>query len=85
MNLHISNLPLDITRQDLFELFSHYGDVRSAEVIYDRFNGYSKGFGFVLMSCKTDGERALSGLDGSLLKGQVIKVVEKPLKDNWLK
>jgi RNA recognition motif-containing protein len=47
--LYVGNLPCNFTNQDLQQLFTPHGGVRSAEVLMDRITGRSRGFGFVEM------------------------------------
>jgi RNA recognition motif-containing protein len=77
MILKISNLPLDVDSETLRQLVSQFGTVLSADVITDKFNGYSKGFGFVKMKTLTDGFNVIANLHGLELKGQALQVHEK--------
>jgi RNA recognition motif-containing protein len=38
----------------LSKLFGKYGDVESVQIVYDRFSGRSRGFGFVNILIPTD-------------------------------
>ncbi|MFW6327351.1 MAG: RNA recognition motif domain-containing protein, partial [Bacteroidota bacterium] len=49
MNVFVAKLGSSTTGDDLHQLFSEYGEVVSAKVIFDRETGNSKGFGFVEM------------------------------------
>lgn len=49
MNLYVGNLPYTLGDQELRDLFSPFGDVKSARVMMDRETGRSRGFGFVEM------------------------------------
>ena len=83
MNIYVGNLAYDVTSSDLSELFGSKGQVKSAVVIMDRDSGQSKGFGFVEMFTKKDGEIAISAFNSTDLKGKEITVNEaKPRKDN---
>ena len=61
---------------DLEDLFAPYGEVTSARVIMDRETNRSKGFGFVEMANKEDGEKAIEELNNNELDGRNIKVNE---------
>ncbi len=74
MNLYVGNLPYSITEEELRKLFSEYGEVVSATIISDRFTGRSKGYGFVEMAEKREGETAIAALDGYLLNGRNLRV-----------
>lgn len=82
MKLYVGNLPFQTSSHDLEELFAGIGPVESASVLEDRETGRSRGFGFVEMSSKEDGERAINELNGKDFGGREIKVNEaKPRED----
>lgn len=76
MNIYVGNMSGDITEEDLQEAFGAYGQVSSAKVIKDKYSDVSRGFGFVEMPAKAEAESAISGLNGSELKGQTLTVNE---------
>ena len=76
MNIYVGNLSYDTQDQDLQEAFSAFGNVESARVITDRETGRSRGFGFVEMSDSSEGQAAISGLDGKDLQGRNLKINE---------
>jgi RNA recognition motif-containing protein len=45
-------------------------------IIKDKFSGESRGFGFVEMPNKDEGDKAISGLNGKDLKGRALTVNE---------
>lgn len=80
MQLYVGNLDYSTTEESLKELFSTCGEVLSTKIIIDRDTGRSKGFGFVEMSAKNDGVKAISSLDGQEVNGRNIKVNEAQQK-----
>ena len=56
MNIYVGNLSFEVTEQDLQEAFEAFGVVTSVKIIKDKYSGQSKGFGFVEMAKKGDGE-----------------------------
>jgi RNA recognition motif-containing protein len=74
MNIYVGNVPYAATETDLEELFGEYGPVATATIIRDRYDGRSKGFGFVEMENQEDGERAIEALDGQDMSGRPLKV-----------
>jgi cold-inducible RNA-binding protein len=76
MKLYVGNLPFSTTNQDLNDLFGEIGAVESCNVIEDRETGRSRGFGFVEMANKEDGERAIAELNGKEVNGRELKVNE---------
>jgi RNA recognition motif-containing protein len=76
MNIYVGNLSFSVTESDLREAFQAYGAVEKAAVITDKATGQSRGFGFVEMTNKEEGLKAISALNGRDLKGRAIKVNE---------
>lgn len=76
MRLYIGNLSYQTTEEDLKTSFEEHGQVVSVTIIRDRHSGQSKGFGFVEMSEKAEGEAAIEQLDGASIAGRNIKVNE---------
>lgn len=76
MNLYVGNLAHGATDDDLRSTFEAYGTVKSASVIIDKMTGQSRGFGFVEMGSKSEGDAAIAGLNGKDLKGRTLKINE---------
>ena len=82
MKLYVGNLSFQTSSQELEDLFAGIGSVESATVIEDRETGRSRGFGFVEMTNKEDGEKAIAELNGQQFSGRELKVNEaKPRED----
>lgn len=76
MKLYVGNISFNTTNQDLNDLFGQIGTVESANIIEDRETGRSRGFGFVEMASREDGEKAIAELNGKELDGRELKVNE---------
>jgi RNA recognition motif-containing protein len=76
MKLYVGNISFDTTQQDLEALFSEIGTVTSTNLIEDRETGRPRGFGFVEMSSKEEGEKAIAQLNGKEVDGRELKVNE---------
>ena len=76
MKLYVGNLSFKTNTQDLEQLFSQVGTVESTNIIEDRETGRSRGFGFVEMSSKEEGERAIEEFNGKEVDGRELKVNE---------
>lgn len=76
MKIYVGNLSYDTRDADLEQLFAQFGNVNSAQVIVDRDSNRSKGFGFVEMESKSEGQQAIAELNGVDLQGRTIKVNE---------
>lgn len=82
MNIYVGNLSFEVTDDDLRQAFEEFGVVESASVIMDKYSGRSRGFGFVEMPTNDEANAAISGLDGSDLKGRNLKVNEARPRDD---
>ena len=60
--LYVGNLGYGVTSAGLEELFTPFGEVRSAQVIQDRETGRSKGFGFVEMGSDAEAQAAIQSI-----------------------
>jgi cold-inducible RNA-binding protein len=76
MKLFVGNLPESMTDDQLKTIFTEAGHVSSAKVIMDRYTGQPRGFGFVEMETKVDGQRAISMFNGKEVDGNQLKVNE---------
>jgi len=76
MNIYVGNLSYSVTSEELRKAFEQFGEVSAANVVTDKFTGQSKGFGFVEMPNKANGEAAIKQLDGADLMGRNIRVNE---------
>jgi RNA recognition motif-containing protein len=76
MNIYVGNLSYKTTEEDLRSAFEQFGAVASVSIIKDKFSGQSKGFGFVEMSSKGEGQSAIDGLNGKENNGRALKVNE---------
>jgi RNA recognition motif-containing protein len=82
MNIYVGNLSHDVTEDELREAFEAFGQVTSANIITDRFSGQSRGFAFVEMANKEEGDAAIAALNGKEMKGRTLNVnVARPRPD----
>jgi cold-inducible RNA-binding protein len=76
MKLYVGNLSFNTSENDLQSLFSQAGTVESCRIITDRDTGRSRGFGFVEMASKAEGEAAIAQLAGKDYDGRALTVNE---------
>ena len=82
MKLYVGNVSFNTSNQDLTEMFGAFGTVESANIVEDRETGRSRGFGFVEMSSKAEGEEAISSLNGKEVDGRSLTVNEAKPREN---
>ena len=66
----------DLTEDELKQEFTVFGKVTSVSIIKDKYSGQTRGFGFVEMPLMTEGQAAISGLKGKVLKDRTLEVSE---------
>ena len=76
MKIYVGNLSYEVTEEDLRLALEQFGQVESVTIIKDKRSGQSKGFGFVEMASKAEGQSAIDGLNGKELKGRALNVNE---------
>jgi len=83
MKIYVGNLAQDVTEEELNQEFAAFGEVTSVSIVTDRYTGQPRGFAFVEMAKVSEGQAAVKGLNGKVLKDQTIKVDEaRPRPDN---
>ena len=76
MNIYIGNLPYSISEDELRDLFASHGEVSSANIIIDKDSGRSKGFGFIEMPNKDQGDSAIKAINETDVQGRNVRVNE---------
>lgn len=76
MKIYVGNISRTAKEGDVRELFESFGTVTSCVIIKDRFNGESKGFGFVEMQDDEEAKAAMSALNSSVFQGKTLTVNE---------
>ncbi|MBV9215300.1 MAG: RNA-binding protein [Acidobacteria bacterium] len=80
--LYVGNLSFRVTSEDLQEHFGSAGAVQSANVVYDRETGRSRGFGFVEMADDDAATAAIAQFNGTEYDGRNMVVNEaRPRED----
>ncbi|KAI7752627.1 hypothetical protein M8C21_006404 [Ambrosia artemisiifolia] len=79
--LYVGNIPRTTTNDDLQKVFEEHAAVDKVEVMYDKYSGRSRRFGFVTMKTVDDANAAIEKLNDTEIGGRKIKVnvTEKPL------
>ena len=74
MKFFVGNLAYDITEEELRQAFLAFGKVDSVSVITDKATGRSKGFAFVEMPTVSEGQAAMTALNGKVIKDRALTV-----------
>jgi RNA recognition motif-containing protein len=75
-NIFVGNLSFGATEDSVRSMFEAYGAVDRVSIVTDRETGQPRGFGFVEMSGDSEGDRAISELNGRELDGRALNVNE---------
>ena len=74
--LYVGNLSFKCTDEDLRELFSEAGEIKSVKIITDAYSGQSRGFGFVEMGADEEAAKAVEMFNGKDMMGRPLTVNE---------
>jgi RNA recognition motif-containing protein len=82
MNLFISNISLHTTVEDLKTMFSKFGEIISAKIIMNKETNRHRGFGFVEMTTREQGEAAMKALHNREIEGRLLSVAPAKMKSS---
>jgi len=83
MKIYVGNLSYDVTEEELRQEFMAFGEVESISIITDKYSGRPKGFGFIEMPSVSEGQAAITALNGKTLKERTLNVnAARPRSDN---
>ena len=83
MKIYVGNLSFEVTEEELRQEFEAFGEVTSVDIITDKYSGRPRGFGFVEMASVSEGQAAITGLNGKTLKERTLNVnAARPRSDS---
>ncbi len=83
MKIYVGNLSYELTEEELRQEFLAFGEVGSVSIITDKYSGRPKGFGFVEMASESEGQAAITGLNGKTVRERTLNVdAARPRTDN---
>jgi len=82
MRIFVGNLPFSTDAQELSKLFMEHGSVSDSNIVMDRDNGQSRGFGFVEMTDSEEAQNAIEALNGAKHEGRKLTVNEARPRPN---
>jgi cold-inducible RNA-binding protein len=74
MKIYVGNLSYDVTEDELRTEFTAFGKVDSVSMITDRDTGRSKGFAFIEMPLVSEGQSAITAMNGKSIKDRTLIV-----------
>ena len=83
MKIYVGNLSYETTEEELRQEFVPFGEVTAVSIIRDKYSGQPRGFGFVEMPSKSEGQAAITGLKGKMLREHTLDASEaRPRSDS---
>ena len=83
MKIYIGNLNHEVTEDELREEFAPFGKVESVAIPLDKYSGRPRGFAFIEMPSISEGQAAITALNGKTLKERTLTVnAARPRNDN---
>ena len=83
MKIYVGNLSYEVTEEELRKEFAEFGEVGTVSVVTDKFSGRPRGFAFVEMAAIAEGQAAIDGLNGKMVKDRTMTVnAAKDRNDN---
>ena len=85
MNIYVGNLPIEVTKGELWREFLAFGEVLSVTIMNDKYigSGQSRGYAFIEMPSQSEGKAAITALSGKILGQMMIYAIEAlPLSGN---
>jgi RNA recognition motif-containing protein len=76
MKIYVGNLSYEVTEQELRTEFEAFGKVDTISVVMDRDTGRPRGFAFVEMPTVSEGQAAITGINGKNLNDRTVVVNE---------
>ena len=74
MKIYVGNINHETTDIQIRESFEKFGEVTSLNMIKDKVSGKPKGFAFIEMSSDEHAEKAIAGINGQDMDGNLLKV-----------
>ncbi len=74
MKIYAGNLSYEVTEEELRQQFQAFGEVESVSIPTDKYSGRPRGFAFVEMPSVSEGQAAITALNGKTLNDRVLTV-----------
>lgn len=76
MNIYVGNLPKTTNEETVRKLFEEHGEVSEIKLLKDQYSDELRGFGFITMPSKADGQKAIQEVNDTELEGRTLIVNE---------
>ncbi len=72
--LFVGNLPYTVTEDQLTQMFAEYGEIVEAKLVINKFDGRSRGIGFVEFATEEEAQKAIEATNGFEIDGRALVV-----------
>lgn len=81
MDIYVGNLPVDVTKDELIEMFEKFGQITEVRLIMDKSSTKSKRYAFIEMPSEDEALKAIEDMNETEFKEHTLSVSEaKPRK-----
>lgn len=80
LNVYVRNLGEEVNDEELRKTFGPYGQITSSRIMRDT-SGVSRGFGFVCFASQEEASKAITQLQGAMLRGKPLYVAQAQPKE----
>ncbi|XP_028146092.1 sex-lethal homolog isoform X2 [Diabrotica virgifera virgifera] len=81
-NLYITNLPKNITEQEIDNIFRKFGEIVQRTLLKDKITGMPRGVAFVRFAKGEEAQAAINGLHGTTLAGSMLPLSVRVAEDH---
>ena len=64
----------ELQEEDLLDIFTEFGSIKSLHFNIDKRTGYAKGYAFIEYQSKDNGRKAIDKMNGEEVAGQKVKI-----------
>ena len=73
MEIFVGNLPFDLTKDELLQVFANYGEILNVRMLFDS-QGRFRGIAYIDFSDDTMAKNAIAEMNGVQVKARAMKV-----------
>jgi cold-inducible RNA-binding protein len=74
MRIYVGNLSYEVTEEEIRADFASFGKVESIAIPTDKYSGRARGFAFVEMPSVSEGQAAITALNGKMVNDRTLTV-----------
>ncbi|CDY23192.1 BnaA04g05670D [Brassica napus] len=83
--VYIGNIPRTVTNEQLTQIVEEHGAVEQVQVMYDKYSGRSRRFGFATMKTVENANAVIDKLNGTTIEGREVKSLQSVCRESLAK